>query len=92
MSDEEFVLEELDDLADALTHAHHQASASALERSLHPRTVLTVAEVAEMCGAHEQTVYTWIREGHLAPVMRLGRKVLVPRHTLMRYVTPQETQ
>lgn len=48
--------------------------------------VLTVDEAAAALGLHRQSVYAAIRNGEL-PAVRVGRKILVPREALERYLT-----
>lgn len=38
-----------------------------------PEKLLTIAEVADLCGVHEQTVYRWTRTGEMK-VLRLGAR------------------
>jgi excisionase family DNA binding protein len=47
------------------------------------REYLRVAEVAALLGVPVQTVYTWVRNGHL-PSMKIGAAVLVPLAQLRR--------
>ena len=47
------------------------------------RATLTIPEVCEMLGIGRQTAYEMARQGRL-PVLRLGRKVLVPKIALER--------
>jgi excisionase family DNA binding protein len=49
------------------------------------RRAFSVSEAAEMLGLHRQTVAAAIRRGDL-PAVRLGRKVLVPRAALDRFL------
>jgi excisionase family DNA binding protein len=50
----------------------------------------TVAEAAQLLGVHEQTVRAAIAHGDL-PVLRLGRRQLIPRAQLDELLAPKRT-
>lgn len=41
---------------------------------------LTIQEAAELIGVHTNSVRMWIREGHIKPVLRFGRKLIHRKH------------
>jgi excisionase family DNA binding protein len=51
------------------------------------KLTLTVPEAAELLGIGRTAAYEAARTGEL-PTVRLGRRVLVPREALARFLTP----
>jgi excisionase family DNA binding protein len=52
--------------------------------------MLTVQEVAELMGVHENTVYRWIRDDGL-PARRAGKLWRIRREDLETWTEPTET-
>ncbi|MGD0352552.1 MAG: helix-turn-helix domain-containing protein [Dehalococcoidia bacterium] len=53
------------------------------------RLVLSVEEAAAALGIGKSTAFKYIREGKL-PVKRLGRRILVPRDKLTKFLNQTE--
>jgi excisionase family DNA binding protein len=52
------------------------------------RTTFTVEEAGEICRISRASAYAAAKNGTL-PTVRIGRRLLVPRHALERLLSPQ---
>lgn len=55
------------------------------------KVTVTVRETAEILGLHTNTIYKYIRTGKL-PALHMGRKWLIDKQTLYRFVRRQESE
>ena len=55
------------------------------------KVTVTVRETAEFLGLHTNTIYKYIRTGKL-PALHMGRKWLIDKQTLYRFVRRQESE
>ncbi|WP_084784969.1 helix-turn-helix domain-containing protein [Calidithermus timidus] len=49
------------------------------------KLALSAREAARLIGAHEQSVYKWVRAGKI-PHKRIGRKIVFPVQALQRWL------
>jgi excisionase family DNA binding protein len=54
--------------------------------SMNDGTILTVPETAEILRVSKNTAYELVRQRRI-PAIRLGRRILVPRHELENWIT-----
>ncbi len=54
------------------------------------KETVTVPEGAEILGVHPNSLYHSIRKGEFKDVIRIGRRILIPRKALEKLLTEPE--